>query len=198
MYAAHDAFRRDIDRLTGAATSNQADSPEVLQRWAIFEEQLRLHHTAEDEAIWPQLWAAATQPDDAAVVEAMQAEHAKIDPLLSEIDSYYSLRDGRSLAASFGRLAEALTADMAHEEQDALPLFEKLLGKRGWDAFTRYIGKAQGLRGAAVFFPWMLEGSSQATAEKVLRQVPPPVRVLYRRVWLPRYTRTRQSPRSAR
>jgi hypothetical protein len=156
-----------------------------------------MHHTGEDEAIWPKLYAAATQPDDAAIVGAMETEHAKIDPLLSEIDSLYSLKDHRSLAVRLGRLAEELRAHMNHEEHDALPLIEKLVGKRGWDAFTRYMAKAQGLKGAAVFFPWMLEGAPQDTAEKVLRQLPPPVRVLYRRLWLPRYTRTRPSSPSA-
>jgi hypothetical protein len=32
MYAAHDAFRRDLDRLTGAPSSDLADRPEVLLR----------------------------------------------------------------------------------------------------------------------------------------------------------------------
>jgi hypothetical protein len=59
-----------------------------------------------------------------------EAEHATIDPLLAEVDGCYSLKDHRKLAVRLGGLAAALSAHMAHEEQDALPLIEKLIGKR--------------------------------------------------------------------
>jgi iron-sulfur cluster repair protein YtfE (RIC family) len=188
MYAIHDAFRRDLDRLV--ATSTQASRPEVLQLWAIFCEQLHLHHTGEDEVIWPKLHAVATLPGEVVIVDAMVGEHAAILPLVAQVGACYSSKDGRGLAANLSQLRELLAAHMAHEEHDALPLIERLLGKQGWDAFVHHMAEAQGPKGAAVFFPWLLEGASPERVDQMLRLVPPPVRVAYQEVWLPQYTRT--------
>jgi iron-sulfur cluster repair protein YtfE (RIC family) len=192
MYAIHDAFRRDLDRLV--ATSSQASRPEVLRLWAIFSEQLHLHHTGEDEVIWPKLYAVATSPVEVAIVDALVAEHAAIVPLVGQVGACYSSKDGRGLAANLSQLSELLAAHMAHEEHDGLPLIERLLGQQGWDAFIRHMAEAQGPKDAAVFFPWLLEGAPQERVDQMLRMVPPAVRVLYQGVWLPQYTRTHPSP----
>lgn len=51
-------------------------------------------------------------------------------------------------------------------------------------------GQAQGLKGGVVLFPWMLDGALKDTADRVLDLVPTPVRLLYRRLWPPRYVCT--------
>jgi hypothetical protein len=56
-------------------------------------------------------------------------------------------------------------------------------------AVTRAIGKMGTIRHASVMFPWALSTATPATREKVLRQLPVPVRLLYRMIWLPRYAR---------
>jgi iron-sulfur cluster repair protein YtfE (RIC family) len=192
MYAMHDAFRRDLGRLV--ATSSQASRPEVLQLWAIFSEQLRLHHTGEDEVIWPKLLAVATSPGEVGIVHAMVAEHGAIVPLIAQVGACYSSKDDRGLAANLSQLSELLADHMTHEEDDGLPLIERLLGKQGWDAFIRHMAEAQGPKGAAVFFPWLLDGAPQERVDRMLRLLPPPVRVLYQGVWLPAYTRTHPLP----
>jgi hypothetical protein len=48
MYAAHDAFRRDLRCLTAAAEAGQTATPAVRASWANFKNQLHVHHTAED------------------------------------------------------------------------------------------------------------------------------------------------------
>lgn len=184
MYAAHDAFHRDLRRLAGAVEADRTAEPAVRTGWATFKSQLHVHHTAEDDLLWPALRAKVTQPGDVAVLDAMQAEHARIDPLLSQVDA--------SLAASgpVGALAQTLAAHMKHEEDQALPLVEAHLGPDGWAAFRKATGKIQGLRGGAEFFPWMLDGASADTSKKVLGMLPPPARLLYWAVWRPRYART--------
>jgi len=156
----------------------------VRAGWATFKNQLHVHHTAEDTLLWPPLRQKVTRPDETAVLDAMEAEHARIDPLLSQVDA--------SLAASgpVGALAQTLAAHMKHEEDQALPLVEAHLGPDGWAAFRKATGKIQGLRGGAEFFPWMLDGASADTSKKVLGMLPPPARLLYWAVWRPRYART--------
>jgi hypothetical protein len=96
MYAAHDAFHRDLRCLIAAAEAGRSADPAVHTSWATFKNQLHVHHTAEDTSFWPPLRQKVTRPGDAAVLDAMEAEHARIDPLLSQVDA--------SLAAS-GRAA---------------------------------------------------------------------------------------------
>jgi hypothetical protein len=45
MYAAHDAFNRDLRRLAAAAGSGRTADPAVRTGWATFKNQLHVHHT---------------------------------------------------------------------------------------------------------------------------------------------------------
>lgn len=46
MYAAHDAFRRDLRRLTDAVEAGQSAEPALRAGWATLKNQLHVHHTA--------------------------------------------------------------------------------------------------------------------------------------------------------
>ena len=190
MYAAHDAFDRDLTRLTEAVRSGRTADPAVRAGWATFKNQLHLHHTAEDVALWPALRRRVTEPAQIAVLDAMEAEHARIDPLLAQVDTSLAAPGHPGLADNAAALAQTLADHMKHEENQALPLVEAHLGPAGWAAFRKATGTIQGLRGGAEFFPWMLDGASADTSKKVLSMLPPPARLLYRAAWRPRYART--------
>ncbi|HEV7708033.1 MAG TPA: hypothetical protein VGP16_07560, partial [Asanoa sp.] len=96
-----------------------------------------------------------------------------------------------AVAAGLHRLRDSLAAHMRHEENAALPMIETRLGPAGWRAFTGTFRETQGIRGAAVYLPWLLEGATKDTEVKVLGMLPPPARLLYRTVWAPRYRRAR-------
>jgi hypothetical protein len=189
MYAAHDAFGRDLRHLAAAAAAGRAADPAVHAGWRAFKRQLHIHHTAEDAWLWPPLREKATRPADVAVLDQMEAEHARIDPLLDQADAFITAGDNAGLTASAEALAAALTGHMEHEEDRALPLVETHMGPRGWAAFGRQVGKSQGLKGGAEFFPWMLGDAPASTRERVLSMLPPPARLLYRALWAPRYRR---------
>ena len=59
MIAAHDAFRRDLVSLARAAQGPDRHGPDrqrsIAAGWDLFKRQLHVHHTAEDELIWPVL-----------------------------------------------------------------------------------------------------------------------------------------------
>jgi Hemerythrin HHE cation binding domain len=189
MYAAHDAFSRDLARLAAAAAAGRAREPVVRLGWATFARQLAVHHTAEDTALWPVLRAKVTRAGEVAVLDAMEAEHAQVDPLLAQVER--SLADGgQDLAGPLEQLTHLLAAHLRHEEDEALPLVETYLGAKGWAAFGRAVAKIQGLRGVAEFFPWMLEGADPATRDRLLALLPPPARLIHRTIWARRYART--------
>jgi Hemerythrin HHE cation binding domain len=87
MVAFHDAFRRDLGHLARAASRRpaQLDQPArhtaVQAGWQLFTTQLHIHHTAEDNDLWPRMRThLADRPDELALLQAMQDEHARIDP----------------------------------------------------------------------------------------------------------------------
>ncbi len=190
MYAAHDAFNRDLWRLAVATEAGRTADAAVRAGWATFKNQLHIHHTAEDVWLWPALREKVTRPDEVSVLDAMEAEHARIDPLVSRVDASLAATGLAGLAENIGALTAALGSHMQHEEDRALPLIEAHLGPEGWAAFGKAAGKSEGLRGAAELFPWMLDGASADTRQRLLGMLPAPARLLYRMVWRPGYTRT--------
>jgi hypothetical protein len=190
MYAAHDAFSRDLRRLAAVAGSGRIADPAVRTGWATFKKQLHIHHTAEDRWLWPALRDKVTRPDEVSVLDAMEAEHLGLDPLLSRVDASLTATGLARLTENAGALASALAAHMEHEEARALPLVEQHLGPEGWAAFGKAAGKSGGLRGAAELFPWILDGAPADTSTRLLGMLPPPARLLYRTLWRPGYART--------
>jgi hypothetical protein len=190
MYAAHYAFNRDLLRLTAAVGAGRTAEPAVRAGWATFKHQLHFHHTAEDRWLWPALRDKVTRQDEISVLDAMEAEHLLIDPLLARVDASIAAGDLAALVEDVGALADTLTAHMEHEEDDALPLVEAHLGPDGWAEFGKTAGRSEGLRGAAELFPWMLDGAPAEISKRVLGMLPAPARLAYRVLWRPGYART--------
>lgn len=191
MYGAHDAFVRDLDRLAAALRAGRA-GPAVLAGWQTFTRQLRVHHTAEDAALWPALHARTAREEEREVLAAMEREHAVIDPLLARVDAALGRGDGAAAAVHAAELAASLTAHMDHEEQAALPLVARYLGRAGWDRFGAELRRTHGVRGGSEFIPWMLDGTRPADRSRLLALFPAPVRIAYRAVFRRRYDRVRR------
>ena len=189
MLAAHDAFRRDLGRSGQTTESAPTDGPVMQRRWRAFRDQLHTHHTGEGTALWPPLRQAASRPEDLSVIDAMEPGHAALEPLLAATDAAFASKGPTAALDAVRRLAPPLTDHLAHEEREALPLVERLLGPEGWTAFQRHLRKLQRVKGGAVFFPWVLDGAPPTTVRDVLGTLPPPARVPYRRAWQPRYSR---------
>ena len=199
MLAAHDALRRDLVGLAHAADRavrrGPAQQAAVQRGWAVFQRQLHIHHTAEDELVWPALRDRLAASDAAqSVLEAMEAEHEQIDPLLAAVNQAMDgadrdgQPDGAALADTVDVLTMALHGHLAHEERDALPLIGTALTVGEWRAVGRRIG-LRNLRRAPEMFAWMLDGAAPERAAAATGQLPPPARVLYRAVWQPRFAR---------
>jgi hypothetical protein len=193
MLAAHDAFRRDLTRLARTAAAANLSDParrqSVAAGWELFKHQLHLHHTAEDELIWPVLRPRlAHSPAAQDTLSAMEAEHEQIDPLLAAVDAEFA--GGDRPADVIDALTSALTGHLAHEERDGLPLIGVALTAAQWRGVGRKIASKNGLSNGSEMFAWMLDGADREHTAATLGQLPPPLRVLYRAVWKPRYAKT--------
>jgi iron-sulfur cluster repair protein YtfE (RIC family) len=190
MYVTHDAFRRDLSRLRQAAADGRTDSVGVRAGWANFKRQLHVHHTAEDEALWPRVEAAAAGRAGATeILAAMAAEHGRLDPLLEAVDAALDQDsvEPAELADVVADLGLALASHMKHEEDAALPLIQEVLDPKDWAAFARTIARKQKLSGAAAYVPWVIDGASQAQQAAFFTAMPAPVKVLNRLFWSSRY-----------
>jgi hypothetical protein len=58
-----------------------------------------------------------------------------------------------------------------------------------WRGFTADQRRKTSIRGAAQMFPWLLNSAPAEQIQAVLKTLPPPLRVVYRRIWQPRYAR---------
>jgi len=201
MLAAHSAFRRDLTRLARAAAF--ADLPDPVRRasvqagWETFKRQLRLHHTAEDTVVWPTLRQRLAHSEHAqSVLDAMEAEHQQIDPLLAAVDDAFARPDSARSAGSRGAVAAAdalatsLGGHLAHEERDGLPLIGVALTAAEWRAAGMKIARRSGLSDAGEMFAWMADGADPDEAAAAIGTLPAPARLIYRGIWKPRYGRT--------
>jgi hypothetical protein len=181
MYVAHDAFNRDLVRILAAARAGGGFSPAAVATWQLFSRQLHTHHTAEDTALWPRLRAAIEVEEERSLLDEMEAEHGELDPRLEQIEAALADQLADKLVTELEGLADGLAAHMRHEEDAALPLVERRIGAAGWKAFGDEIRHQNGgIKGGALYLPWVLDGATDDVKRRVLKVLPPPARLLYR------------------
>jgi iron-sulfur cluster repair protein YtfE (RIC family) len=194
MYAFHDALRREVERIARITDRQEDDPREVLRTavgWQMFKDYLRVHHTSEDDALWPPLQEAlAEKPEDLALLDAMEAEHAAIDPLLEGIDA--ALVDRESGLERLGGLVDALSAGLGghlrHEERETLPLIGATLDAQQWARFGELHRTRIG-SDLSRYMPWVLDSADPERAERILGGLPAPLLAAYREEWQPAYAR---------
>ena len=192
MFAIHDALRRELVQVARIAALRDDDPGKLLRAalgWELFKKFLTVHHTTEDDVLWPALReSVAGHPDRLALADALEAEHAVIEPLLTAIDA--AAADPDYGYQRFGdltdELAAKLTAHLTHEETDGLALIDASLTVPQWQHFAHtHGGRLAG--DASMYMPWLLNGASPQTLDKILGNFPPPLLASYREQWAPRY-----------
>jgi Hemerythrin HHE cation binding domain len=194
MFAIHDALRRELVQVTRIAALRD-DNPGLLLRaalgWELFKKFLTVHHQTEDDVLWPTLRAqVAGHPDRLALADALEAEHAVIEPLLTAIDAAAADPDYgyQRLGDITDELAVKLSAHLTHEENDGLALIDASLTPRQWQDFAHAHGQRLG-GDAPMYMPWLLNGASLQTQDKLMGNFPPPLLAAYRERWAPAYAR---------
>jgi iron-sulfur cluster repair protein YtfE (RIC family) len=192
MYAMHNALRRELQQIARITASGDDDPRHILRTaagWELFKKALHIHHTSEDDALWPVMrQALANRPDDLALLDAMEAEHAAIDPRIEAIDAALTDRDAgpRRLGDLTDALATDLTHHLGHEEKEALPLIGATVTPQQWRHFGEVHASRTGPDTPRIL-PWLLDGASDEAIATMLAPLPEPVRLAYRNEWQPAY-----------
>jgi len=168
MYLMHRGFRRDLDLFADAAAAvPAADRPRwarIARRFRLFASVLHKHHHGEDIGLWPLL---AERGADPAVLDALEAEHAVIDPLLASVTAdLQALADGTGgeparvrLARTTAELRDALNAHLAHEESDGMTQVQEHLTPEDWHRLDREVfSKDYSAREVPAVIGWISDG----------------------------------------
>ena len=192
MFAMHDALRRELAQV-GRIASRRNDDPATLLRtalgWKLFKKFLTIHHQSEDDALWPPLRArVAAHPDRVALADELEAEHAVIEPLLTAIDAAAADPDygHQRFGDIIDELSAKLTAHLAHEEADGLPLIDASLTPAEWQHFAQVHGE-RNLPDAPRYMPWLLAEARPQVLDAILGKFPPQLLTAYREQWAPAY-----------
>jgi hemerythrin-like domain-containing protein len=192
MYAMHTALRRELERIA-RVTARADDDPKLVLRtaagWEMFKSYLHVHHTTEDDMLWPPMRETlGDDSDGVALLDAMETEHAAIDPLLASIDA--ALLDVESGPQRLGELTDALATALRghldHEEAHGLALIDSTITEQQWLAFGMEHGKQIG-GDIARYLPWILDEATPEETARVLGLLPPQVQQSYRDAWQPAY-----------
>jgi hypothetical protein len=192
MFTVHDAFRRELERIAKIAARGGDNPKHILSAaigWQIFKKYLQIHHTTEDETVWGLMEKAlAGRPADLALLAAMEAEHASIDPLLRGIDAALGDRDlgPERLGGLVDELVTSLGTHLKHEESEGLALIDSTLDQTQWANFGATHLKRVG-SDVDTYLPWLLDSATEEWTERVLSGLPAHGRVSYESSWRAAY-----------
>lgn len=184
---AHAGMRQEFGLLATVAAG-----PLDAERAALAEDQIAMvlhvlhhHHTGEDDTIWPLLRTRV--PAAAADLDQLEADHGRIDPLLTAAGD--TARPLPERAPVLAELHELLNAHLDREEATAVPLIRRHVTAAEWDALTERAIAETGKRNVPKVYGWYASAASDEQRAEALGTVPPLVRVLFRLFWWPAYQR---------
>lgn len=192
MYVIHHAFRRDLAAFEVAVRATPiADAPTwaaLSARWTAFATVLHHHHSVEDAHLWPVLQSKIAENGDATrLLQAMEAEHERIDPALTSVTSGFAAllehpcADHRNaLDVHVTATRAALLAHLAHEETHALPLLQKTLTVEENAAFEKAAERAYPLRMIPFLLPWVSAGLPDDVRRRIVEDAGPGYGLLLR------------------
>jgi hypothetical protein len=203
MYAVHHAFRRDLAAFARAVPATPVEDRATWRalehRWTRFSAVLHHHHTGEDAGLWP-LLLERVPAADRAVLEAMEAEHEQIDPLLEACTTGFArmasggTADERAaLAVRAAATRDTLGRHLEHEETEALALVQAHLTQDDWSRMEQehFTGRPMPLAQTLFLIPWVCDGVPEAVRRRAFAEAGRAVAVVHAlsRPWYERQSR---------
>jgi hemerythrin-like domain-containing protein len=198
MRVIHRVFRRELTALPGLVRRTPDGSAEraaVVGRHAQFIlTGLHIHHTGEDENLWPLLLERAAPSTE--LIETMQAQHERVHELVdatqAQLDAWRlapSSANGEQLAETVEQLNTALFEHLDQEEREILPLAEEHVSVAEWAWLGEHGRDSMQRDELPIMFGAILEEADPQERATMLALVPPPIRLLLRTVGARKYRR---------
>jgi hemerythrin-like domain-containing protein len=196
MYLMHHAFRRDLRKFAEAVPVTPVDDlatwAALARRWERFSEILHHHHSGEDAGIWPFLLERA-HPAERRTLEAMEAEHERIDPLLLCCGEGFAAlaapgtgAGGRSreerragLAVRLAETRELLGSHLRHEETEAMVILQRHMTAEDWERIEKEHFQSKSDLGYLLYVvPWLADDLPRDVFDRVLDDAGTPMRIV--------------------
>ena len=186
MRVVHNALRRDIAR--AAEVLRTAPPPAQAQRVALADHLvwmmhfLHLHHTGEDSGLWPLV--RELNPAAAALLDAMDADHARIGPEMERVAAVAA--DYRAHPAAREELSQSVTSlervllpHLQREEDEMMPVVARTLTRRQWDDVEQRVFIASKTkRELGIEAHWIIDGAGREDYDVTVRKVDPATRFM--------------------
>jgi hypothetical protein len=187
MYVVHRAFRREFglvpDLVRGVRQGDTARSAVVAEHLGLLLAGLHMHHTGEDEVLWPLLLERAAPATD--LVRTMQEQHEAVDTttervqaLSAEWRTTASAVRGEQLARLVEEFRDALVEHLDLEEREILPLSARHVTAVEWDSLGEHGVEVMTRAQLPLMFGAGLEEASDEERRMMLAKLPLPVRLL--------------------
>jgi hemerythrin-like domain-containing protein len=196
----HRSMRTDAVRFVAAAerldASDRAQAARLGRWFAGYREAIHLHHTTEDDWVFPAL-AERVGATGFPQVDQLAADHARLDDLLGAVGAGLATLAARSrlreathleLTAGAVELEALLDRHLDLEEQEVVPVFVESFTAAEFGEIEASAGRSHGLRQLTFAAPWVVDHADDAERAALFDAAPLPVRVLVR-LMRPRYER---------
>lgn len=198
MVMVHRAFRRELGLLPALVRAvrpgDTARAAVVAGHARLILKGLHLHHTAEDDLLWPKLLERAAP--EAALVARMEAQHVQVDACLTRLGPALDRWQAEArpavteeVAGTVEALNEGLWAHLEEEERHILPLAARHITPQEWAELGDHGMAAISPSELPILAGVVLEEATPQEAAHLLAKLPLPARLLLRPVLLPRYRR---------
>lgn len=183
----HAAMRQEL-----ALLADVARAPRDAQHAELIEDQIDLvcdtlhkHHNGEDATLFAILRARAPEITDQ--IAELEAEHARVDPLLDAATDKTVPLPQR--ADGLAELHQLINAHLDHEERVAVVRIPTYITRPEWEGFAERALKETSRRRLPVVFGWLASAGSEQLKADALTKVPAVPRTLFRLIWWPAYQR---------
>jgi hemerythrin-like domain-containing protein len=196
MLLIHRVIRREMGRLPGLIRTAR-DRPRAALIAAHAGEMLdflHVHHTGEDELLWPVLRPRVSLDGD--LIDRMEAQHGEIAAAIADVRRWLPAwagsadqETGEKIAARIEAAGPVLAAHLTEEEERILPLVAAHFSQPEWDALGKHGFAAVPGRRRLAILGHILHETDDAERRRFTRQVPPPARLAFSLVGQRQYAR---------
>jgi hemerythrin-like domain-containing protein len=188
MVVIHRVFRREFGLLPALI---RGVAPDDLERAKVVADHatgllrfVHVHHSGEDELLWPVLLARVEVEAD--VIRRMEDQHLHVAALIPRAEEQLpgwsaqpSAERGEELATTFEDIAAALDEHLGEEEQQILPLVETHLSVAEWDRLGEHARASLSPPDLMASLAAILEEADDEERAMFTAALPPPVLTIF-------------------
>ena len=189
MVVGHRVFRREFrllaELIRAVEDGNTARARLLAEHAADVTTALQVHHSSEDEVLWPRLLHRVSLKAD--LVHRMQQQHERIGAYLERIESLLpvwaqtaaqSERD--ILVTTFTDASVVVEEHLDEEEREILPLVAAHLTGTEWDELGERMHASMSPNRMLKFLGMVLEDATPDEQRQMMSALPLPARVAWR------------------